>query len=404
MASVEVAKRQDLPGFSAAPSIRDLEYLRVTALRTFEECPHTWASRWLGGVEGDKSEAASIGTAVHAICEDLLMSLHQPGHEPADTTEHWRIVPEHEQGNVHEYLESLAGLPLARALAVEERFYTHMRDDAPPISGQWDFVAETHGGALLIVDHKTNRTAHSKDWWAAQLQPLMYAWAARQEWPEYKEVVFRIGYPNLGSSVQWVTDPADDDRLRNRFNSIWTRMLEYEASRNWPQTINDNCTWCPVKSQCAEHNRVVNAFRDSFTEKVGRKHPAEQLKFVKQVEKIVTHLRAELEEAVAAMVVASGGTLEAAGHVWTLEKTATRKAQFADAWAALNRLADSIEPIERERITAAIDDVFSVKVGGLDRLAKMFPGFGETVAEIAPRVEAASPTLKEKPLVRRVEK
>lgn len=383
------------PAGLAHPS--QLEYMRVTSLKVFEQCPYTWAHRFLapGGMEdGEKSGYAAIGTAVHAICEDMLMQLHA-GALPADTTNHWTVVPDDEAPAVIRYMEKLAEIP-GRPIVVEERLFHQMRIDAPPISGQIDVAYETPEGDLLIVDHKTHRQYQPASFWSTQLQQLCYAWMARREWPGYRKYLFRIGYPNLGTHVQWETDPSDDEALAARFDDIWMRMILYADHGQWPRTVNDECGYCPLKEACPERMEAATTFSSSVVSKLTGRSTAEKLLHVKTIQKVVEDVRKELEEALAKEVRASKGTLVSGGMVWTLERTAQRKAAFMPTIEALNRFtADN--PDSAEAIRRLADDIFTVKVGGLDKAVTAVPALKGIVSSVAPKVYSKEEALKSAP-------
>lgn len=381
----------------------ELEYLRVTSLKTFENCPFTWARKYLPaeGVPEERSGAAAIGTAVHAICEDFLMQLHADGYEPVDQTDNWMLIPGNEitgeKANVTKYLNTLAELDCVQALCVEERFYHRMRPDAPPISGMMDFVCEMPGKRLLILDHKTNRGYNNKDWWAAQMQQLMYGWMARIEYPGYDTYSFRIGYPNLGNYVQWDTNPNDDIALKARFDGIWERMLQYAADGDWPQKVNDECNWCDFKDSCEVRKNAVHSLRESFTATVGVKPATERLKYLQDVDKILKGMIERTKGEVSEDIKARGGSLTTTTDIWTLETGQTRVLDPVQALSALNWYS-SEHPEAADALKAVIADVFKANVTGVDRAAAKYPEIGDLLTRYITKEPNANPTLKATPI------
>lgn len=378
----------------------ELEYLRVTSLKTFENCPFTWARKYLPaeGVPEERSGAAAIGTAVHAICEDFMMQLHATGYEPVDQSANWAMLPnEQETKNVVKYLDTLGELDCVQALCVEERFYHRMRPDAPPISGMMDFVCEMPGKRLLILDHKTNRQYNNKDWWAAQMQQLMYGWMARIEYPGFETYSFRIGYPNLGNFVQWDTNPNDDIALKARFDGIWERMLQYAAEGDWPQKVNDECNWCDVKDVCEVRRNAVHSLRESFTAKVGVKPATDRLKYLQDVDKILKGMIDRTKAEVSEDIKARGGSLTTSTDIWTLETGQTRVLDPVQALSALNWYSQE-HPEAADALKAVIADVFKANVTGVDRAAAKHPEIGELLARYITKEPNANATLKATPI------
>lgn len=371
----------------------EVKYIRVTSLKTFELCPYTWATKYLvsGIQQEERTGPAAIGTAVHAICEDFLMQLHG-GAEAKDMSKNWNIVPINEHSNVHTYLQSLAEID-GRVLAVEERYFFKMREDAPPISGQMDFVCETPDGYLLIVDHKTNRSYNKADWWKVQLQQLCYAWMARQEYPGMKGYIFRIGYPNLGTHVQWMTNPEDDGPLMKRFDRIWESMLSYAEKKDWPQSVNDECGWCAIQDTCEERKMAITKFSESFKMRTADKPIAEQLKWVKSVGKIIEALQSELEKKLIMEIELAGGKLTSAGAIWTAEYETRRKASYVETLQALVDFTGTY-PQHVAILNECIPDLFNVSVGVLDKIAKSAREFKPIVEQLAIKTPNAKKTIR----------
>lgn len=376
-----------------------VKYIRATSLKTFEYCPHSWAYRYLlpEGTQDEESRtgAAAIGTAIHTICEDFMMKLHG-GKEMLITDEvaqAWGIVPNEEIPNVEKYLQTLADMPITNVIAIEERLYHKMRDDAPPLSGQMDIVAEQEGNILLIIDHKSNRSYNGRDFWQSQLQQLVYGWMARKEWPGFDKYKFRIGYPNLGTFVEWETDPDDDEHLRLRFDKMWSAMIAYSSEGSWPMHINDECNWCPVKARCTEYHTSVSEFASSFQTKMASQPVTEQLIYIKNISKIVEQVKAELEMQVAKQVIDAGGSLNVAGKTWTYETGQRRVATFQDTMREL-QLFTSSHPETLDVISAALPDLFSVSVTALDRLKVQVPDLDAMIEKVAVKTDNSKPTLK----------
>ena len=174
-----------------------LEYLRVTSLRTFEECPFTWAATYLGEAKGEDNEYSKIGTAAHSIMENFLLELWptsvcanisqtrrlamSPEDKIIDDEILWKIIPEDEVSKLHEYMDTFSDMFEAgyTLLTLEETLEQNVDGVPIPIRGHSDAKFLSPSGAIVIVDHKTNRTHDTADWWRRQLQQLLYARASK---------------------------------------------------------------------------------------------------------------------------------------------------------------------------------------------------------------------------------
>jgi hypothetical protein len=378
----------------------DLDYIRVTSLKTFEYCPFTWAFKNLpvgDAVPEERVGAAAIGTAVHTICEDFLMKLYCPdGYESDNNTlqEAWKLVPAEEAGKVGIYLQNLAEMRVSNPLAIEERLYYTMVEGMPPISGQMDFICEINDGQdVLIVDHKTNRGYNDADWWSAQMQQLLYAWMVRREYPGFRDYYFQIGYPNLGIFVRWKTEPEDDGPLEARIAGIWADMLRYAETGAWPRRINSECGWCPIKSTCPEHTEALTSFADSMRKKVGSASEVEKLAFIRDVKKIVDKVLAETEETAADQIRAAGGTIVVDGKKWTLERSERRKADYVETIEACTKYLE-VHPEHTLTLSDCMSKALTVSVTSLDDIGKALPPFKAVVEKVARKVPSEKESIK----------
>lgn len=374
-----------------------LEYFRVSSMKVFEQCPHTWASRWLGHAEEGDSQAALIGTAVHTVAEEVIRAAFLGEADDDAVGRAMQVVPVEEHQACIEYMSSLPSPADWNLLALEDEFTIGMWSGMPPIRGHIDAVFERADGSgdVLVVDHKTNRRYDGVDYWSNQLQMLLYAWAVRQKWPG-RRVRFRIGYVNVGTNVEWDTSPDDDGPLADRMRGIWERMQVYASSGQWPQAINSDCSWCPVKNICSTYNEAVVDFKTSFLTKV-QTTTADKLQFCKDVQKLAKAKEEELEGQLKKEVQEAGGRLEQGGKVWTVEPGQKRRtASFGKVWPTLISLAQypGFESLW-QTVGELSDDLMTVKVGGLDALLKKHPGAVDAVNHCI-EMAGGEPTLKGK--------
>lgn len=381
-------------------ALHQLKYFRVTGLQLFEKCPYTWAMQYLvEGIPQRQSKAAAIGTAAHTICENEINLIHcaTPRNEE-EIAKAWSLIPEvgatslSEKANLTDYLTTFWQDTTAKHLATEIRLYQKFHPDAPQVSGQIDFAFEDADGCLVIMDHKTHRQFQPASYWQNRFQQLCYAWMARQQWPQYDRVKFRIGYPNLGTYVEWETYAEDDIVLMDRLQTIWRNMVAYNAQNKWPQTMNEECSYCPCRTVCETNIQSIQNFRASFTRTVSTHSTADKLTWVKNVIKSAETLEAELTVKLEEEIVSAGGVLRTTEGQWEMQSSSQRGAQFFPTWNFLFDNASRVPGLGKW-MKENSEALFSVKVGGLDQIVKAFPGI--TVdALVSQKVATPKPVFK----------
>ncbi len=224
--------------------------LRVTGAQSFESCPHKWHVEQFGAGKRRESKYARIGTAVHKVAEMFVTGqINVPWSEVADWLRGEGVNAE-ETDNCFEYLHSLAVLGL-RVIAVEQAFELEVAPGLIPLLGHMDLVAVSSREALVVLDHKTNRQSEPAATWARRLQPVLYSMAARRLYPGFAAQKFIIGYPNLGTFVEWDVDPAQNEaEAIERYAAIYRDMQLHSAKGFYEQRVHDGCRYCPVKSRC----------------------------------------------------------------------------------------------------------------------------------------------------------
>jgi RecB family exonuclease len=353
--------------------LADLEVLRVTGIRSFERCAYTWALQFLTG-EGERrsSPSANIGTAVHSILESVVRVMR--GGPEVDTTASWMRVPEPEQANLIAYIEAMMAWRVDEVLACEHEFTAEIEGVGKPVRGHMDLVLRMADGSLAIVDHKTNRAYDDVDYWRADMQPLLYAWAARREWGP-APVRFRIGYVNMpGVFVDWLTDPAEDQHVEERMRDNWARMAAYDRAGVWPMSVNDQCKWCDIATVCPEHQNAIERFKLQLESTFSTATTGDKLAFVNAVMKAAQTKKEELEAMLRAEIAAAPmGRVVHGNSEYSLTVPTRRK---LDARKAVSTLAAWMKEAPRESVDAAIEalpDLFTAKVTGVDALEKTVP-------------------------------
>ena len=379
-----------------ASDIRTLDYVRVTAVGSFEKCPRAWVDAVFHQLDGPPNKYALIGTAVHKVIESYLKgefelidfnTLHIP-YLIANG-----VSPE-ECGNVHRYLLTLEPWRHA-AMVVEDEFVIRVPGFVLPIMGHRDVVFNTDTGSIKITDHKTNRYYRDADWWKVQFQPLLYAYDARRRWPHAKNVWYEIGYVNLGATVHWLTTPEDDAFVESELARIWQRMEHHSEQQDFPEKFNEGCGYCWRREVCPTFQGELSSLKTSFLDSVADKPLTERYLWAQSVRKAAEKLEEELKQQIIEAVEKSGGALESDTHTVSMKRGELRRAKFRQTWNAIaNFLVE--HPELSERAWQMMEDVFSVKVTGIDQLCKAVPEL-EDAARGSIFTIQGSPSLSVKP-------
>ena len=381
-----VAKHRAFNKEYAKSILENLEFIRVTSFSVFEQCPYTWAFKYLGQGEQEASKAAKIGTSVHTVVENCIK--YMDGQEAcADTVTNALLkVPESELAALQDYIVALAEMCAGHKLiALEHQFNFNMPNVKPFIRGHIDAVFENEDGDIIIIDHKTNRSFDSRAWWRRQLQPLLYAWAVRKLYPA-RRVFFCIGYVNLGRMVMWETDPDDDIALEKRIAKNWQDMLDYADAGFWPQWSNDNCRYCQVKETCSVHVPALVNLRETFLQKVSMKSPAEKLKWLQSVVGVAEELMEDLKNFIIEEAMKNDGSIDYDGLTCSISYSERRKISASDVFKLLN----DFDVIDDE----TLDNVFTAKVTALDKIGVKHPELKKLLSERTSKVKSDKPTLK----------
>lgn len=380
--------------------VHTLENIRTTAWQGIEECPHRWAfNKFIVGETPD-NKYSRWGTAVHSVVERYLKN------EIESTGETWAVaegelrqvgVSYDEIAKTNEYLTSLEPLrPRVREL--ESEFILRMPGVGVPVIGHRDVIYELEDGAILIQDHKTNRGYKDVSWWRQRMQPLIYTWATRFQYPD-RPIYFEIGYVNLGSKVRWLTNPDDDWYLMLRMQETWRRLCEFSSTGIWPQVFNDDCGFCPLRDRCPTFQNTTELFVNSMQSLLNERTPEELYVFAARMKSIADDMLKQLKPQVVESARKQANQVRVDGQVIRLEYSARRHAEFLPVWTTLVERA-ATDPKLTELVMQYAPDLFTLKVGGLDKLMKARPELRSVLEPHINRVESSEPTISITPAMR----
>lgn len=354
---------------------RSLDHLSASSIGLYSDCPRLWSLNYLLGMKIERSSPyAAVGKAVHSVVESFLKG-------DRDYVKHPDIkaVPRGERAALDSYISSCEDIR-ERLIAVESEFRIKVSgiDGMPPMYGLIDALSASSDGALLITDHKTNRSYDGVDVWQKKLQPRIYAYAMRRLRPEFSRIRFRIGYVNLATTVEWECLKSDDEALADELKRSWAGIVEsYDRvsaeSKPFEGKVNSGCAFCGHRRDCDEFQKYFADFSRSATEALLPEDPIDRWSKLKDMQKIVGEMLSEAESEVKKALSSRDAPLEHGGLLWSLETKSTRQAKFWETWRALTKVVDEDDPSVMGVLEQLGDDVFSVRVGGLDALAKAAP-------------------------------
>jgi hypothetical protein len=248
-----------------------------------------------------------------------------------------------------------------------------------------DCIALSPDGVVTILDHKTNRTLESEDVWRHKLQTRLYSMALRHLWPTVDAVRFIIGYVNLQEMVIWETTREDDVETQARINAIWHDLVSFSESAAFEERLNPACRWCARQDRCGTFRGTVLEFRESAETLIAQRTIYEKYVLLTTVAKIASGLADQIKEEIITEIQEDDGDLVADGFRFRLKVNRRRVASVENILRAIGQ--------ETERISPFLEDIFTVKVGGLDKLAKAHPDLKQPI-QAAVEVKEGAPTLE----------
>ncbi|KJE23143.1 RecB family exonuclease [Frankia torreyi] len=239
----------------------------------FVNCPLRYRFRVIDRLPEPPSEAASRGTVVHSVLENLF-DLPPAGRtleaaralvEPA-----WRALREREPAvealfdgpdALAAWLDSarelLAGYfaledPARLAPSARELYVEHVLDSGLRLRGYVDRLDEAttpQGVALRVVDYKTGRSPGPAFEGSAMFQMRFYAlllWRIRGVIPRE----LRLYYLGDRTWLRAAPDEADLRATERRIEALWAAIDRAHRSGDWRATPNRLCSWCHHQALC----------------------------------------------------------------------------------------------------------------------------------------------------------
>lgn len=385
--------------------ITEVPYIRVSSVATMETCPKSWAAKFLVGLDVEepaalvlidkplKPSAGETGTAVHVITEEILidaLDLQSKGLPPDMHTYLTKHIPEHpalawvpvktEKDNIKEYVKDRLFHEGETIMAIELGGQMPWAEGEPSISYHIDLLMLEGNHTITIVDHKTNRSYEDWQVWSKKPQQMLYAWIVSQLYPGYR-IRWRIGYVNQPENVTWLVDIEENNReIMGRLAKAWgevktTFRTDTADIASFRETANNYCNYCPVRDICETYTNHTLDFEVMKDRLLGRDaNLADTYEKLKLVAKLVKDWLEDCEKKILTEIASGKVVKSATGSTYIVTRSSRREIDFMPAFLALNTIVNDNSDSELwDDIVEMSKDMFTFKVGGLDKLIKKHP-------------------------------
>jgi hypothetical protein len=197
-------------------------------------------------------------------------------------------------------------------------------------------------------------------------------------------VIFEVGYVNFNQVLDFEVPIESDEQLLRDLETAWQRINAYSGGGNspdyFPAKVGEACRDCVIKASCGEYRSQVEGC--SFLEEAS---PVEKYVKAHLIKKIAETAMEEAKEAAIAEVDQQGGKVER--ELWTAS-ISQRVERSVDAGKLLSTIS-CLKKAEREIVETNYSDLFTVKLGQLDKVAQVVPSLASAIGEITTK----NPTL-----------
>ncbi len=236
----------------------------------FKQCPLLYRFRVIDRIPEPPSPAATRGTLVHAVLEQLF---DEPGPERTLETAAAMLAPVWgqlrsdepqladlfaDQATEQEWLASAADLlaayfeledpaalePAERELSVEAEL-----DDGLLLRGFVDRLDVAADGRTRVVDYKTGRSPRDGFETKAMFQMRFYAlvlWRQTGRVPSLLQLMYLAN----GEVLRYEPDEADLLATERQLRAIWNAIRSAEESGDFRPSPSRLCDWCEHKERC----------------------------------------------------------------------------------------------------------------------------------------------------------
>lgn len=225
-----------------------LSTFSASKIKTFLECRHRYAARYIAGEPEQKNLYAVLGTAVHRAIEwyytreaDPATTFEKAWHEERTAAE-----LDHANGLFYDGLDMLELYPFAerRPTALELSFHLPFPSADAPICMIRGFIDHYYADERMVWDIKTAKRKPSAAKLNSDPQFILYAWACEQLYGE----VPTIAWYHARTAELLVADVHGMEKCQNIL-AIVGEMLAFHANPQL-QPVDRTCFFCPTRARC----------------------------------------------------------------------------------------------------------------------------------------------------------
>src|SRR5690554_4454684 len=236
----------------------------------FKQCPYMFRLRVVDRIPEPPSAAATLGTLVHSVLEDLYdlpAGERTPTAATAMVEPQWRsmVTRDPELADLHTdpatealWLDDARSRveryftmenPQRLEPAAREEFVQWQLDDGPLLRGVIDRVDVAPDGSIRIIDYKSGKTPLPQYGQAANFQMRFYALLV-ERLRGRRPAVLQLLYLRDGGTV--VMRPTDQDLelVEHEIRELWDDILTAARSGTFRTSKSKLCGWCSFQDIC----------------------------------------------------------------------------------------------------------------------------------------------------------
>jgi len=240
--------------------------MSATAVRTFELCPARWAAEHFLRARSPSSDAADLGTALHAALEEFVKGGFHVSDQYFETLESFFYQSYYDKfsddARYDEGLEMLKkwhknNVPIKHdILSTEVKESFEVPSPSGPITFNYiiDRLDDLGDREYQAVDYKSSQMPMSPDALKKDIQARCYALAVQIKFPDAKRVwstFDMLRHEPVGVAFTREENAATWKFLKN----VARKIHEYDIDRPI-ETLNPQCHWCVRKANCKTLERA----------------------------------------------------------------------------------------------------------------------------------------------------
>lgn len=265
------------PTLRAATAARRRPALSPSRAGDFRQCPLMFRLRLIDKVPEPPSPAATLGTLVHTVLEDLYdvpaarrtldtaaamleptwetMLAAKPGLADLHTDDaalHTWLATGRERLATYFQLEN----PQRLEPASREEFVEFQLEDGPLLRGIIDRVDVAPDGAIRLVDYKTGKKPLPQYSTKEQFQMRFYALLV-DRLKGRRPALLQLLFLRDGGTIELRPDAGDLEKVEFEIRELWNDITAAATSGQFRPRTSKLCGWCNFQAQCPEFGGVT---------------------------------------------------------------------------------------------------------------------------------------------------